>query len=89
MNGFKAGILLNNFQPAVMTLDLKMPGLNGLEVIRIVKNDDRLKDMKIIVVSAMPREMLDEARAAGADDVLEKPFENDVLAEKVLQLAGI
>jgi len=88
-DGFKAGTLVTSFSPAVMTLDLKMPGLGGLEVLKTVRQDPALTTLKVLVVSAMPREELDEALAAGADDVLEKPFANKDLVQKVAILAGV
>jgi excisionase family DNA binding protein len=88
-DGFRAGTLLGTFLPGVMTLDLRMPGIPGLDVLKFVRLAERLKDIRILVVSAMPRKELDEALAAGADDVLEKPFRNPDLLEKVVRLAGV
>jgi len=88
LSGVHAGTLLESFSPAVMTLDLKMPGLGGLDVLKFVRQSEHLKDIKILVVSAMPRQELEEALAAGANDILEKPFENDILVEKISHLAG-
>jgi excisionase family DNA binding protein len=88
-DGFRAGTLLGTFLPGVMTLDLRMPGIPGLDVLKFVRLAERLKDIRILIVSAMPRKELDEALAAGADDVLEKPFRNPDLLDKVTRLAGI
>ncbi len=88
-DGFRAGTLLGTFLPGVMTLDLRMPGIPGLDVLKFVRLAERLKDIRILVVSAMPRKELDEALAAGADDVMEKPFRNPELLEKVARLAGV
>jgi excisionase family DNA binding protein len=88
-DGFRAGTLLGTFLPGVMTLDLRMPGIPGIDVLKFVRLAERLKDIRILIVSAMPRKELDEALAAGADDVLEKPFKNQDLVEKVSRLAGV
>ena len=88
-NGFKAGALLGTFTPSVITLDLQMPGLSGFDVLSFVRQMPNLADLRVLVVSAMPRKELEAARAAGADDVLEKPFKNEVLVEKVSRLAQI
>ncbi|MBI2501614.1 MAG: response regulator [Candidatus Latescibacteria bacterium] len=88
-DGFSAGALMESFAPDVMTLDLRMPGLGGLEVLGFVRGHPRLQGTKIIVVSGLSRARLDEALAKGADEVLEKPFDNAVLAEKVSRLAGV
>jgi excisionase family DNA binding protein len=88
-DGFMAGSLATAGQPAVMTLDLKMPGLGGLEVLKAIRKNPDLAGIKIIVVSAMPRDQLEEALDAGADMILEKPFENKKLVAKVAELAGV
>ena len=88
-DGFKAGALLGTFTPSVMTLDLQMPGLSGFDVLSFVRRTPDFADVKILVVSAMPRKELDAALAAGADSILEKPFKNEVLVEKVSRLAEI
>lgn len=88
-DGFQAGALAASFEPAVMTLDLKMPGLGGIEVLKTVRRDPELTTLKVLVVSAMPREELDEALSAGADDALEKPFNNKDLVRKVSELSGL
>ena len=88
-DGLQAGVLLQSFMPAVMTLDLRMPGLDGHEVLRFIRQRPELSQVRVLVVSAMPREELERARAAGADDVLEKPFSPQELADKVTSLASM
>lgn len=88
-NGFAAGVLMESFAPDVMTLDLRMPGLGGLEVLAFVRSHPCLQGTKIVVVSGLPRARLEEALAKGADEVLEKPFDNAVLVEKASRLVGV
>jgi len=88
-DGFMAGQLLETFHPSVMTVDLRMPGLSGIDVIRRIRDKKRLDSLRILVVSGMPPEQLEEAVAAGADDKLAKPFDNDELVRRVCALAGI
>ena len=88
-DGFVAGALLESFSPDLMTLDLMMPGVHGMEVLRFVRGADHLKHTKIVVVSAMPGEELVRALEAGADDVLQKPFDNRELLVKVCGLVGM
>ena len=82
-NGFEAGDLLRSFQPALMTLDIKMPGLSGLEILKYTKSQTDFADLKIIVISAQEKQQLEEAVNCGADLALQKPFDNKVLVEAV------
>lgn len=88
-DNFQAGALLGTFLPDVMTLDLKIPGFGGLNVLARVKNFPQFKDIKILVVSGMPIGDLQEALAAGAEDILQKPYEESVFVDKVRKLAEV
>lgn len=67
------------FTPAVILLDLKMPGIDGIEVMEVL--DKRLKaDCKVIIMTAHGEvRSAVEAMKKGAFDYLEKPFDNDEL----------
>lgn len=88
-DGFRAGMMLERFQPAVITLDLSMPGLNGFEVLKFVRSTPRLKNIKVIVVSALPPADLKRALDTGANEVMSKPFRGRTLAERVAGMAGV
>lgn len=86
-DGFEAGALLTSLQPAAMTLDLRMPSLDGLSVLKYMQTHS-IKT-KVLVISAELQEKLDEAKALGAHDTLSKPFENKELAERMKRLLNI
>jgi CheY-like chemotaxis protein len=86
-SAFEAGAAFGRFRPRLMTLDLKMPGLRGIDVLRFLKKKDRLKDVRVLVVTAMEEGEIAEALAAGAHDVLRKPFDNAHLVDKLNALA--
>ncbi len=88
-DGFQAGSLLYSHKPAVMTLDLQMPGINGFDVLKFVRATEPLKEQKIVVISAMPVADLERALEMGADAVFEKPLDNKKLVEVVSHLANI
>jgi len=71
--------LYAQFMPAVILLDLKMPGVDGLEVMKTLHG--RLKaDCKTIIMTAHGEvRSAVEAMKRGAFDYLEKPFDNDEL----------
>jgi len=69
-------------EPAVMILDLKMPGIDGLEVLRRVKIDH--PDIQVIVVTGHGSEDDERtARQLGAFDYLHKPVDISTLAERI------
>ncbi|WGG53034.1 response regulator [Rugamonas sp. DEMB1] len=85
-NGFEAGAMLASFKPAVMTLDLRMPGLDGLDVLRFLQKTELATPLKTLVVSADTEERLREALALGAHGVVRKPFANEELLSAVQRM---
>ncbi len=87
-DGFQAGLRLYTFQPGLMTLDLRMPGEDGLAVLRTLRQTPLPFPCKLLVVSGETPARLQEALALGADGVLAKPFKNEELLAAVHQLYG-
>jgi excisionase family DNA binding protein len=87
-NGFLAGSLLHTFRPALMTLDIRMPWMDGLEVLRLLRKSPPPSPLKVLVVSGDERSRLDEALRAGADAALGKPFSNEEVLDAVHALIG-
>lgn len=74
--GFQAGIMLSQHEPKVMTLDLSMPGMDGYSVIEFTREQNKYKELKIVVISALDDISLERALELGADASLQKPFSN-------------
>lgn len=87
-SGFEAGEAIGSFEPDVVTLDLKMPGIDGFEILRFVRRTESLRDVKVIVLSAMPPAQMERALAEGADATMSKPFRNADLVREIRRLAG-
>src|SRR5208283_5457181 len=64
-----------NELPALILLDLKMPGISAIEVLREIRTDERLRELPVVVVTSSSLESdRTEAIDAGANDYLEKPL---------------
>lgn len=87
-DGFQAGLLLQAYQPGLMTLDLRMPGADGFTVLRTLGDHPLPFACKVLVVSGETPARLQEALALGADSVLAKPFTNEELLAAVRRLYG-
>lgn len=79
-NGFEAGAMLPTFKPGLLTLDLRMPGVDGLDVLRFLQKTEFETPLRILVVSADTETRLQEALTLGAHGILRKPFTNDELS---------
>ena len=77
--------LARSQKPDVVLLDMKMPGMDGFEVLRQLRDEPATKDLPIIFLTAdNERENLIRAFAAGAIDYITKPFVAEELLARVL-----
>ena len=74
--------LENGSLPDLVLLDMLLSGKDGREIVRQLKSQEKTKHIPVIMFSAHPSAEK-TARAAGADDFVEKPFDIDVLLEKI------
>lgn len=71
-------------KPDLVLLDLMMPGMNGFEVCKIMKEDEALRDIPVIVLTAkVDREARNGSLALGADDYIAKPYDSGELLAKI------
>jgi CheY-like chemotaxis protein len=62
-------------RPELILLDIQMPGLSGLEVCKMLKNDPATSDLMIVMLTAKGQQSdRERGLAAGADDYFAKPF---------------
>jgi DNA-binding response OmpR family regulator len=72
----QAMTLLDDARPALALVDYRMPGMNGLDFCRWVRQQPDLAAMRFVLLTGMDsQETRGEAQAAGADDVVTKPFD--------------
>lgn len=89
-NGFDAGMLVKEFRPDVVVLDVMLPDINGKEVCQRVRSDPALDEVRIICISGMVEaERISDLKAAGANDFMQKPFEIERLLERVCELLDL
>lgn len=75
--------------PDLILMDLSLPVIDGWEATRRIKSNERLKHIPIIAVTAHAMQGDEEkARAAGCDDYLTKPIDEDLLIEKLKEFLG-
>ena len=64
-----------NEHPDLIVTDIQMPRMNGIEMIKRIREEDELRQTPIIVMSAYGKRIIDDAMRAGADDFVEKPID--------------
>lgn len=81
LNGFRA---IERELPELVILDIMLPGMNGLDVCRKIKNHPELKHIPVILISAKSEELdIVLGLELGADDYVTKPFSPKVLFSRV------
>lgn len=73
--------------PRIVLLDLKLPKINGLEVLRVIKNDNTLRNIPVIVVtSSTENQDIKTAYELGANSYVVKPIEFDTFVDAMSHL---
>jgi excisionase family DNA binding protein len=84
--GFDAGMIVKEYRPDLMILDVCLRDINGKEVCQRVRSDNSLEEVRIICISGtIEEEKIQELKLAGADDFVRKPFEIESLLDRVCQ----
>ncbi len=83
-NGKEALDMARKYIPDLITLDIQMPDLSGLDVTSVLKHDNLTKDIPILIVSVI--EDRDKAYKLGVNDYMTKPFKGEELLFKVNHL---
>jgi len=74
----------------LILLDWKMPVMDGIEMLKILKSSTRLKDIPVTFVSTeQERQKISEALQKGAKNFLTKPFSQEELIGKIMESLGI
>lgn len=83
-SGFQAGIKVSNWIPDIILLDMLMPEMDGFEVCRWLRSDEKTKDIPIIAVTVLkdPKETK-KMNSCGITDYVSKPFKAQDLVKKI------
>ena len=88
--GFDAGMMVKEYRPDLIVLDVMLPDINGREVCHRVRDDKSLEDVRILCISGMIEEdRIQELKLSGADDFLHKPFDIEELIDRMCGLLEI
>ncbi len=85
-DGYDALIIVGQFNPALLILDIRMPKIDGFEVCRKIKGGLSTKSIKILGVTAFGREDMNKMLACGADECLTKPLKLKEFQAQVMRL---
>jgi two-component system response regulator (stage 0 sporulation protein F) len=73
-NGYEALRILEDDPPLLMFLDIKMPGLDGMDILKRLQKDQ--KNVWVVIITAMSQEETEkEAKSLGVIDYLKKPLD--------------
>src|SRR5688500_15156131 len=79
---------LERAKPDVIVLDVRMPGMDGLELCRRIKSDPRTQDVAVVLLTGSNGSSREAGEAAGCDAFIQKPFSPLELLSVVERLAG-
>jgi len=86
-NGLMAVEMYKSLKPDLVTMDITMPEMNGLDALRAIRSHD--PEAKVIMCTAMgQKNMVVEAIQAGAKDFIVKPFQPDRVVEALTKFAA-
>lgn len=87
-NGEEAINKYTSLSPDLVTMDITMPGVDGIEALKAIKAFD--PKAKVIVVSAMgQKDFVLQALSAGAQDFIVKPFQSDRVTEAINRVLSV
>lgn len=87
-DGREALDLARQIIPDLIILDIYLPDIDGDDLAEAMKNDDKLKHIPIILISATATSVAQRAKKCGANGCITKPFEPEKLIGMIKQILG-
>ena len=88
VNGDEAIELFNNEKPDIILMDIRMPGMDGLDATRIIRVSDKKVPIIALTAFAMPNDE-ETAMAAGCSAFITKPYSKNFLMQRMNQLLNL
>lgn len=89
-SGVEAGLELASKSLDLILMDIKMPGINGLQACEAIKRNPQTKDLPIIIVSALSDEAdIKKAYKVGVADYFVKPVDIEKLVTRIKEILQI
>lgn len=86
-DGIEALRVMRTFVPNLVVTDLRMPKMDGFELIDAIRHDETLKEVPIIAITAsIGPECRDQVIETGANHFVAKPFDDEQLLEVIKTL---
>jgi two-component system, OmpR family, response regulator MtrA len=86
-DGAAAVDVCRDAKPDLAVLDVMMPGMSGLDAVRVIRSDEAMADIPVILLTARVKEAdVETGFDSGADDYITKPFSPRELASRVQAL---
>lgn len=87
LNGSEGFNMVQQFNPEIIILDIMMPYVNGINLCRELKRDDRYKNVPVLFLSATNNEtLIKSALDAGGDQFISKPIQLNLLINIVVEM---
>lgn len=89
-NAVEAGIELASKKPDLILMDIRMPGINGIQACASIKRNPNTADIPVIVVSAISDEAeIKKARKTGVEDYFIKPVDIEKLVSRIKEVLKV
>src|SRR4030067_1104630 len=89
-NGKEALVLLKERKPAIVVADIVMPEMDGYELCKVIKSDNKFKDIPVLLLTQLsdPKEII-KGLESGADDFIVKPYNKELLMTRLQTLLSL
>ena len=89
-NAVEAGMEISGKLPELILMDIRMPGINGLQACEAIKRNPITRDVPIIIISALAGDSdIKKARKIGISDYFIKPVDMEKLINRIKELLKV